>query len=34
MGGDYAYPLGLLVMGLVVFAFGLVAAKRERQRRP
>jgi hypothetical protein len=31
--GEYTYRAGLIVMGLVVFAFGMVAAQRERRRR-
>ena len=29
----YTYPIGLLVMGLFVFLFGMLAAKREREAR-
>jgi hypothetical protein len=29
--GEYTYLLGLVIMGLVVFAFGMAAAQRERR---
>jgi hypothetical protein len=29
--GEYTYLVGLIIMGLVVFAFGMAAAARERR---
>jgi hypothetical protein len=31
--GEYTYLVGLVIMGLVVFAVGMVAAERERRAR-